>query len=128
MTRHPLKGSTGWSRIVKTLHYSWQGLQAAWTHEVAFRYEVAIALLLIPLAIFWGKNWLEYVVLLGVICLLLIVELLNSAIEAAVDHTSLELNPLAKRAKDIASAAVFLTLLLCGGIWLGVACRWLLSD
>ena len=100
-----------------------QGLRAAFQHEDAFRQEVFIAAIAIPAALFLPASALGKVLMIGSILLVLIVELLNSAIESAVDHTSLELHPLAKRAKDIASAAVFLSIVNALVVW-GLVLFW----
>jgi diacylglycerol kinase (ATP) len=94
-----------------------QGLRAAWQHEDAFRQEVIVAVILIPFAFFLPVDTLGKVMMVSSILLLLIVELLNSALEAAVDYTSLEHHPLAKRAKDIASAAVFFSIVNAVVVW-----------
>ena len=95
-----------------------QGLAAAWRHEVPFRMEVVAFALLLPLAFFVGKTAVERALLIGSLLLVLIVELLNSALEATLDRVSLEDHPLTGRAKDIASAAVGLSLVNAGVIWL----------
>ena len=94
-----------------------QGLRAAWQHEDAFRQEVLIAVIAIPAALLLPANPLGKALMIASILLVLIVELLNSALETAVDHTSLERHPLAKRAKDIASAAVFLSIVNAFVVW-----------
>ena len=94
-----------------------QGLRAAWRHEDAFRQEAIIALIAIPAALLLPASHLGKAMMIASILLVLIVELLNSALEAAVDHTSLEHHPLAKRAKDIASAAVFLSIVNALAVW-----------
>lgn len=114
---NPHKGRTGIDRILRATGYSLAGLRAAYTGESAFRQEVWLLVAATPAAFWLGRNWVEVALLLGSLLLLLIVELLNSGIEAAIDRISFELHELSKRAKDIASAAVFLALLLCGGIW-----------
>ncbi|MEJ6001775.1 diacylglycerol kinase [Paucibacter soli] len=114
---NPHKGRTGLDRILRATGYSMAGLRAAYTGESAFRQEVWLMLVATPAAFWLGRNWVEVALLLGSLLLLLIVELLNSGIEAAIDRISFELHDLSKRAKDIASAAVFLALLLCAGIW-----------
>jgi diacylglycerol kinase (ATP) len=100
------------------LRVALQGLAAAWRHEIAFRMEVIAFLLLVPFAFFIGKTALERALLVGSLLLVLIVELLNSALEATLDRVSLEDHPLIGRAKDIASAAVGLSLVNAGLIWL----------
>ena len=94
-----------------------QGLRAAWRHEDAFRQEVLIAAIAIPVALLLPVSALGKALMISSILLVLIVELLNSALESAVDHTSLEQHPLAKRAKDIASAAVFLSIVNALAMW-----------
>lgn len=93
------------------------GLRAAWVHEDAFRQEVVVALVAIPVALLSNAGLTGRALLVGSIFLVLIVELLNSALEAAVDHASMELHPLARRAKDIASAAVFVSIVNAIAIW-----------
>ena len=115
-------GNTGIRRIVNATFYSLAGLRAAWQHEAAFRQEVMLAVVLIPAGIWLGRTAVERSLLIGSCLLVLIVELLNSGIEAAIDRVSFELHDLSKRAKDLASAAVFLSLLLCTGIW--VSALW----
>jgi len=115
-----LKGRRGLQRVLNATRYSFDGLRAAWAHEDAFRQEVLLALVLIPIALWLPLNYLEKLLLIGVVVLVLIVELLNTGIEAAVDRDSLEINSLGKRAKDIGSAAVMLALILAGGTWVTV--------
>ena len=114
---NPHKGRTGLDRIVRAAGYSLQGLSAALRHESAFRQEAALAVVMLPAAFWVGRSWVEVTLLAGSVVLVLIVELMNSAVEAVVDRVSLELHELSKRAKDIGSAAVLLALLLCAGIW-----------
>ena len=113
---NPQKGRTGWRRMWHATGYSLQGLRAGWD-EAAFRLEAGLAFVLLPLAWFVGRSWVEVVLLAGTVLLVLVVELLNSGIEAAVDRIGLERHALSKRAKDMGSAAVFLSLLLAGGTW-----------
>ncbi len=101
------KKPTGLTRIIKATRYSWEGLKAAWTHEAAFRQEVLGAAVLIPLGLYLGQNGIERALLLSSMMGVVVTELLNSAVEAAVDRMGPELNPLSKRAKDLGSAAVF---------------------
>ena len=122
MSEHPLKTRAGLGRLIDASRYSLQGLRAAWVHEAAFRQEVALSIVMLPAAWWLGGNWLERSLLAGTVVLVLIVELINSALEAAVDRVFLELHPLAGRAKDIGSAAVLLSLLLCGTVW--VSALW----
>lgn len=113
----PFKGKTGLIRIWNAFRYSLAGLQAAFHHEDAFRQECLLALLLLPVALFLPASGAAKAVLIGSVILVLIVELLNSAIEATVDRVSLERHLLAKRAKDIGSAAVMLSLLNLLLVW-----------
>ncbi|KXS31793.1 MAG: Diacylglycerol kinase [Candidatus Gallionella acididurans] len=99
-----------------------QGLRAAWRHEDAFRQEVLIAAVAIPVALWLPASPPGKALMISSILLVLIVELLNSALESAVDHTSLEQHPLAKRAKDIASAAVLLSIVNALAVWGLVIC------
>ena len=115
---NPFKNRTGLDRVIRAAGYSVAGLQAAYRGESAFRQEFWLAVVLVPLAFWLGRSWIEVVLLVSAILLVLIVELLNSGIEAAIDRVSFELHDLSKRAKDLASAAVFLSVLLCTGIWL----------
>ncbi|HMZ02495.1 MAG TPA: diacylglycerol kinase [Piscinibacter sp.] len=115
---NPHKGRTGLDRIVRATGYSMSGLAMAYRGESAFRQEFWLAVILLPSAFWLGRSWVEVALLAGSVLLVLIVELLNSSIEAAIDRISFEMHDLSKRAKDLASAAVLLSLLLCGGIWL----------
>lgn len=114
---NPHKGRTGFERIVRATGYSVAGVTAAYRGESAFRQEFWLAALMLPAAFWLGRSWVEVALLAGSVVLVLIVELLNSAIEAAIDRISFELHDLSKRAKDFASAAVMLSLLLCAAIW-----------
>ena len=113
----PFKGKTGLRRLLNAMGYSWAGLRAAYKHESAFRQELWLAMLLVPLAFYLGETAIERVLMVGALLLVLIVELLNSAIEASVDRISLEHHLLIKRAKDMGSAAVLLALLNVVVIW-----------
>lgn len=110
------KNRRGLSRIWHAAGYSLAGLRAGW-NETAFRQEALASLVLVPAAFWLGRNWMETVLLAGTVMLLLIVELLNTGIEAAVDRIGPEWHELSKRAKDMGSAAVLLCLLLCAGTW-----------
>jgi len=112
-----LKGKTGLIRLWNALGYSRQGLTAAWQNEAAFRQEVVLALVAIPLAFVLGKNAVERALMIGSIILIMIVEILNSGLEAIVDKASPEKNELAKRAKDMGSAAVLLSLVNATAVW-----------
>jgi diacylglycerol kinase (ATP) len=109
--------NTGLTRVWKAAIYSMQGLKAAWRHESAFRQECAIGLVLLPLSFWIADSWIEVAVLMGVCFLVLIVELLNSAVEAVVDRVGHEHHDLAGQAKDMGSAAVMLSLILAVGTW-----------
>ena len=115
-----LKGKRGLQRLLNATRYSLDGLRAAWAHEDAFRQEVLLAAILIPVALLLRVGVVEKILLIGVVVVVLIVELLNTGIEAAVDRDSFEINPLGKRAKDFGSAAVMLALLLAGGTWIAI--------
>jgi len=104
-------------RLVKALGYSLRGLQAGCRHEEAFRVEVVLALFLVPLGLWLGEGGVEKVLLVGSVMVVMIVELLNSAIEAAIDRISLEPAELSGRAKDLGSAAVFMSMMLAGFVW-----------
>ena len=114
----PQKGKTGLARVWNALFYSLDGLVAAFRHENAFRQEVFLAAILIPAAFFTPAGGTGKALMIGAVLLVLIVELLNSAVEAAVDRVSIEHHPLAKRAKDIGSAAVFISLVTVPVVWL----------
>lgn len=114
----PHKGKTGLRRVWNAMLYSIAGLKAAYQHEDAFRQEVLLAILLIPLAFFLPASGLGKALMIASVLLVLIVELLNSAVEATVDRVSLEHHRLAKRAKDIGSAAVMMSLVNVIVIWL----------
>lgn len=113
----PYKGKTGLRRVWSALFYSIAGLRAALRHEDAFRQEMLLAVILIPAAAFMPVSTASKALMIASVLLVLITELLNSAVEAAVDHTSLERHQLAKRAKDIGSAAVLLSLLNVVSVW-----------
>lgn len=117
----PKSDRRGIRRLLAATGYSLAGLRAAWRHEAAFRQEVVLALVLAPLAFWLGQTSLQRLLLLGSCLLVLIVELLNSAIEAVVDRIGPELHELSGRAKDLGSAAVFLSLLLAAAAWAVVA-------
>jgi diacylglycerol kinase (ATP) len=107
---------TGLSRVWHATGYSLAGLRAGWD-EPPFRLEACLAFVLLPLAFWIGRDWVQVALLAGSVLLVLIVELLNTAVEAAIDRIGPEWHALSKRAKDMGSAAVLLSLLLAGGIW-----------
>ena len=113
----PFKGKKGMQRVVNALQYSLAGLRAAFSGEDAFRQEIFLAAVLIPLAFFLPVSGIGRALMVASVLLVLIVELLNSAIEATVDRVSLDRHHLSKRAKDIGSAAVFIALLNVVLVW-----------
>jgi diacylglycerol kinase (ATP) len=113
----PFKSKNGLERIAKALGYSIQGLKSAYKSEAAIRQEAWLMIILIPLGFYLGQTNIERIFLVGVTVLVFIVELLNSAVEAAVDHTSIDHHALAARAKDIGSAAVLIAILLFIFVW-----------
>jgi len=115
---NPHKGVTGFRRILNATRYSIEGLAAALRHEAAFRQELALAVVLVPLGLWLGNDGVERALLVGGVLAVLVVELLNSAVEAVVDRVSAEQHELAKRAKDYGSAAVMLSLVAAGAVWL----------
>lgn len=115
-TANPQKQRRGLNRLAHALGYSLQGLRAGW-HETAFRQESLAAAVLLPAAFWLGRNWVEIGMLAGSVLLVLITELLNSAVETAIDRIGPDWHELSKRAKDLGSAAVLLALLLCAGLW-----------
>ena len=115
---NPQKTRQGLNRILHAGGYSIQGLIAGWG-ETAFRQEAILAMVMVPLAFWLGQSWIETALLAGSVVLVLIVELLNTCVESAIDRIGPEWHDLSKRAKDMGSAAVLLSLLLCAGMWLG---------
>jgi diacylglycerol kinase (ATP) len=114
---NPQKTRQGLNRILHAGGYSLQGLLAGWG-ETAFRQEAILAMVMVPLAFWLGQSWIETALLTGSVVLVLIVELLNTCVESAIDLIGPEWHDLSKRAKDMGSAAVLLSLLLCAGVWL----------
>ena len=108
---------TGLSRIWHAFGYSWKGVKASWQHEAAFRQELNVCLILVPVAFWLGQTVWEVTALIAVLLLVLIVELLNSAIESVVDRVGEEFHELSGRAKDQGSAAVLLTVLIAVLVW-----------
>ncbi|WP_455813913.1 diacylglycerol kinase [Pseudomonas graminis] len=109
---------TGLTRIIKAAGYSWKGIRAAWQHEAAFRQEAVAAIIAIIIACWLDVDAITRVLLIGSVMLVIIVEILNSAIEAVVDRIGSEIHPLSGRAKDMGSAAVLLTILLAIFVWI----------
>ena len=116
MNVNPQKDRTGFNRVWHALGFSISGLRAAWD-EKAFRQEAVAAFALIPASFYLGQSWLEVALLAGSVVFVMVVELLNTGIESAIDRIGPEWHELAKRAKDMGSAAVLLSLLWCAGIW-----------
>ena len=113
---NPQKNRRGLTRVWHAAGYSLTGLRAGWD-ETAFRQEALVSVVLVPAAFWLGRGWTEIVLLLATVTLVLIVELLNTCIEAAIDRIGPDWHELSKRAKDMGSAAVLLSLLLCAGTW-----------
>lgn len=109
---------TGLTRIIKAAGYSWKGIRSAWQHEAAFRQEAVASIIAIIIACWLDVDAITRVLLIGSVMLVIIVEILNSAIEAVVDRIGSEIHPLAGRAKDMGSAAVLLTILLAIFVWI----------
>lgn len=114
------------SRVWHAAGYSLSGLRAGWG-ETAFRQEALAAVLLVPLAFWVGRNWVETALLAGSVLLVMIVELLNTGIESAIDRIGPEWHPLSKRAKDMGSAAVLLSLLIALSVWGAALYHWLMQ-
>lgn len=109
--------NTGIKRIILASKYSADGLVAAFKNEAAFRQEAIISIILIPIAVYLQPGFTSFCLLVGSLFLVMIVELLNTGIEAAIDYQSMEIHPMAKLAKDLGSAAVFLSLLNLAVVW-----------
>jgi diacylglycerol kinase (ATP) len=114
-------GNTGLRRIVNATLFSMAGLRAAWRYEAAFRQELLLCVFLVPTGLWLGQTVLERALLIGSCFFVLIVELLNSAIETVIDRTGLEPDPLSGRAKDLGAAAVLLSLVLVLLVWASIA-------
>ena len=110
-------GNTGIRRVIRATRYSAQGFAHAWKYEAAFRQEATITLLLVPVALWLGRTPTEQLLLIASCLLVLVVELLNSAVEAVVDRLGSEPHELSGRAKDMGSAAVLMSLLIVGAVW-----------
>jgi len=113
---NPQKHRKGLNRVLHATGYSFAGLRAGWS-EPAFRQEVILCIFMLPISIWLGRTWVENALLAGSVILVMVVELLNTAVETAIDRIGPEWHDLSKRAKDMGSAAVFLSLVLCIGIW-----------
>jgi diacylglycerol kinase (ATP) len=118
------KQRAGLARMAHAFRYSMAGLRAGWG-ETAFRQEALAALVLLPIAFWLGRGWVEVALLAGSVVMVMVVELLNTGVESAIDRIGPEWHALSKRAKDMGSAAVLLSLLVCAGIWLAALwARW----
>lgn len=115
------KSRRGLVRLWHAFRYSMEGLRAGW-QETAFRQEALASMVMVPAAFWLGRSWIEVSVLAGTVLLVMIVELLNTGVESAIDRFGPEWHELSKRAKDMGSAAVLLSLLLCSGTW--IAALW----
>ncbi len=115
--KSPYKGKTGLRRLMNAFSYSIAGTLAAFKHEDAFRQEVVLAVVLTPVALYFGDTAIHQALMISSLLFIIIVELLNSSIEATVDRISVKHHKLAKRAKDIGSAAVFFSLINAAVIW-----------
>jgi len=109
---------TGITRLLRAFGYSFQGFRHTWREEAAFRQEVALALLVVPAGLYFGRSGMERAMLVSPMLLILVVEILNSAVEAVVDRSGTDRHPLAGMAKDMGSAAVMLSFILLGTVWL----------
>lgn len=118
------KQRRGLARMWHAFGYSLAGLKAGWS-ETAFRQESMAALVMLPLSLWLGRTWVETALLAGAVIIVLIVELLNTGVESAIDRIGPEWHDLSKRAKDMGSAAVLLSLVFCAGVWLAaIGARW----
>ena len=124
---NPQKARSGLNRIWHATGYSIAGLRAGW-NEKAFRQEALAAVVLVPLSFWLGHGWVEVALLAGSVVIVMIVELLNTGIETAIDRIGPEWHDLSKRAKDMGSAAVLLSLLLCISIWSAAILQWFLHG
>jgi diacylglycerol kinase (ATP) len=115
--KSPYKGKTGLRRLMNAFGYSIAGTLAAFKHEDAFRQEVVLAVVLTPVALYFGDTAIHQALMISSLLFIIVVELLNSSIEATVDRISVKHHKLAKRAKDIGSAAVFFSLINAAVIW-----------
>ena len=113
-------GATGITRIINAAGYSWSGLKAAYTNEAAFRQELWLVIVLTPVAITFGPSYADKAILLASLIFILVIEILNSALEAVVDRFGDEIHPLSGRAKDMGSAAVLLAFVITGLVWFSV--------
>jgi len=113
-------GATGFTRIINAAGYSWAGLKAAYANEAAFRQELWLVIVLSPVAIIFGPSYADKAILLASLVFILLIEILNSALEAVVDRFGDEIHPLSGRAKDMGSAAVLLAFVITGLVWFSI--------
>ena len=113
-------GATGITRIINAAGYSWLGFKAAFRHESAFRQELGLILVLTPVALYYGPGYADKAILIASLVFILLVEILNSALEAVVDRHGDDIHELSGRAKDMGSAAVFLAFIIAGLVWFSV--------
>ena len=113
-------GATGFTRIINAAGYSWLGFKAAYKHEAAFRQELWLTLALTPVALYYGQSYADKAILIASLIFILLVEILNSAIEAVVDRHGDEKHELSGRAKDMGSTAVFLAFIIAGLVWFSI--------
>ncbi|MBL4711899.1 MAG: diacylglycerol kinase [Gammaproteobacteria bacterium] len=113
-------GTTGIKRIINAAGYSWLGFKAAFKHEAAFRQELGLTLVLSAIALYFGPSYADKAILIASLIFILLVEILNSALEAVVDRHGDEIHPLSGRAKDMGSAAVLLAFMITGLIWFSI--------
>ena len=113
-------GATGITRIINAAGYSWLGFSSAYKHEAAFRQELWLCIALTPVALYFAPSYSDKALLMASLVFILLIEILNSALEAVVDRHGDEIHPLAGRAKDMGSAAVFLAFVIAGLIWFSV--------
>ncbi len=120
MDSSQLKNKQGGKRLYNALCFSIKGIKAAWKSEAAFREEICLAVVMVPCALWLSVPLVEKILLISVVILVLVTELLNSAIESVVDRIGSEIHPLSGQAKDVGSAAVMFTLFLCAGVWIAI--------
>ena len=113
-------GATGFTRIFNAAGYSWLGFKAAYKYEAAFRQELWLCMVLTPVALYFGPSYADKAILMASLVFILLIEILNSALEAVVDRFGDEIHPLSGRAKDMGSAAVFLAFVIAGLVWFSV--------
>jgi len=121
-------GATGFTRIINAAGYSWSGFKAAYRNETAFRQEFWLSIVLAPVALFFGPDYADKAILIASLVFILLVEILNSALEAVVDRHGDEIHKLSGRAKDMGSAAVLLAFIITGLVWFSVFSRVLGLD